>query len=676
MSLNYNLNNVKLDFSDNSNIIELCFESKTLMPRFCFHEQLSSSGNCRMCIIEVDKNFKPLTSCSAPVIHLIILYTQTPFIFKAREGVLEMSLAFHPLDCPVCDQGGECDLQDEVLYFASDRGRFFFIKRSVHDENWGVFIKSVMVRCIHCTRCVRFLREVTGVFTVGVLARGSDSIISLFQKGETPVQQKIIADTEFFGNVIDLCPVGALTTKTFSFIARPWELRSIITTDIFETIGNLIRVDFKGYEITRVMAFKNETNLFDWVSDRVRFGYDSFRFQRVLYPLAQSQHGLLPCKWSTLLLKMAESIHETNPREIQFIYDLDNLNFERLIELNSIAQMYGIHLLSNDLSIEAFVQQQYQECCGFNLDVLIKTELLFFCGLNLRYEVPLFTLMIRDIYKRSNTNFNINVSNSILPFTMPFEVIGITFKDFYKINSGQYGPSRTYIKAKKWFIAYGASLIGRSDFKGFKGLLFQLRLTLAFFGVFLMFREMLMKSELVTLSMFGFPTLSKTLISLTSKVLWLYNVTQTQATTAQTFMFSTHMYESLHSANFIVPVDTVLESNMAVYNFFGQLKKTRLEVYNNTSITLIWRMFLQKIVYTGFNIYKFVSLLCQQPLAPINSHIKTLLRRFFFLINIDTPIKSFLGDFYQSRLLFGFSGVLNACSVQVRRHGNSRYYFC
>lgn len=674
MSLQYSLNTVKLDFLDNSNIIELCFDSSTSMPRFCFHEQLSCAGNCRMCIIEVDKNFKPLTSCSAPVIHLIILYTQTPFIFKAREGVLELSLAFHPLDCPVCDQGGECDLQDEVLYFASDRGRFFFIKRSVHDENWGVFIKSVMVRCIHCTRCVRFLREVTGVFTVGILARGSDSVISLFQKGEIPVQQKIIADTEFFGNVIDLCPVGALTTKTFSFIARPWELRSIITTDIFETIGNLIRVDFKGYEITRVMAFKNETNLFDWVSDRVRFGYDSFRFQRVLYPLMQSQQGLIPCKWSTLLMRMSESIHETNPREIQFIYDLDNLNFERLVELNSIAQMYGIHLLSNDLIIEKFLQQQYQGCCCFDLEVLFKTELLFFCGLNLRYEVPLFSLMLKDMFKRSSKNFSFIFNNSILPLPIPFDIIGITFKDFHKINSGKYIPGRSYVKAKKWFIAYGASLVGRLDFNDFVFLLFNLRLTLTFFGIFLMFREMLMKSELVTLSMFGFSTMSKPLLFSSSKVLWLYNLTHCNPTNAQTFMFSTHMYDSLQSASFIVPVDTVLESNMAVYNFFGKLKKTSLEIYSNTSVTLIWQMFLHNIVYTDFNIYKFISLFVKQSLKPNKSNVFTLRHRCYFILNTDTPIKSFLGDFYQSRVLFGFSGVLNACSVQIRRHGNSRYF--
>lgn len=676
MSFQCSLNKVQLDFADSSNIIELCFEADTVIPRFCFHEQLSCSGNCRMCIIEVDKNFKPLASCSSPVINLIILYTQTPFIFKAREGVLEVSLAFHPLDCPVCDQGGECDLQDEVLYFASDRGRFFFVKRSVHDENWGIFIKSVMVRCIHCTRCVRFLREITGVFTVGVLARGSDSVISLFQQGEIPVQQKIIADTEFFGNVIDLCPVGALTTKTFAFIARPWEMRSIITTDIFEIVGNLIRVDFKGYEITRVMAFKNETNLFDWISDRVRFGYDSFRFQRVFYPLIQSQQGLIPCKWSTLLTEMLESINETNPREIQFIYELDNLNFERLLELNSIAQMYGIHLLSNDLIIEKCLQQQYQEGYGFSLEVLYKTELLFFCGLNIRYEVPLFGLVIKDLFKRSNKNLSFVGNNSFLPLKFPLDIIGITLKDFYKMYSGKSVSIRSYIKAKQWFIVYGTSLIGRLDFTSFTGLLFNLQLTLMFFDIVLIFREMLMKSELLTLSMFGFSTSYKSILTSSAKVLWLYNVTQKQSTQARTFMFSTHMYESLQSANYIIPVDTVLESNMFVYNFFGQLKKTSLEVYTSTSVTLIWQMFLQKIVYTGGNIYKIVSLFAKQFLLTFsNNNMFSLRQHDYFIFNIGTPIKSFLGDFYQSRFLFGFSSVLNACSVQVRRHGNSRHYF-
>jgi hypothetical protein len=675
LQLQYSIDTVKLNFSDNSNIIEVCFESTALMPRFCFHEQLSCAGNCRMCLIEVDKNFKPLTSCSAPVTHLVVLFTQTPFVFKAREGVIELTLSFHPLDCPVCDQGGECDLQDEVLYFASDRGRFFFIKRSVHDENWGVFIKSVMVRCIHCTRCVRFLREVAGVFTVGVLSRGSDSVISLFKKGEVQVQQKIIADTEFFGNVVDLCPVGALTTKTFAFVARPWELRSIITPDIFETIGNLIRVDFKGYEIARVMSFKNETNMFDWVSDRVRFGYDSFRFQRVLYPLTQSQYGLIPCKWSTLLMKMTDSIQNTNPREIQFIYDIETLNFERLIELNAIAQMYGLHLLSNDLIVETLLQQQYHECSGFNLEVLGKTELLFFCGLNLRYEMPLFTLVIRDLFKHSEKNFSLLLNNSILPAKLPFSLIGITLAEFHQLNVGKLSAIRLYIKSKKWILVFGLSLIGRLDFKNFMLLLLNLRSTLIFFGIDFMFHEMLMKSEIRTLSMFGFSSSSKKFF-FPAKVLWLYNVTKYKSTTAQTFMFSTHMYDTLQHANFIIPIDTVLESNMTIYNFFGNLQKTSLEVYTNTSILLIWRMFINNIVYKNYNIYKFISLFINSFFLFNNTNKVTLRLRYFSFLNFAAPIKSFLGDFYQSRAVFVFSGILNACSIQMRKNGNTMYYFC
>ena len=675
MDLKYNLNTTLKITWDNSNIIEMCLETSTVVPRFCFHEQLACAGNCRMCLIEIEKTYKPLTSCSAPVTNLLTLYTETPFVFKAREGVLEMVLTQHPLDCPVCDQGGECDLQEEVFYFGSDRGRFFFIKRGVHDENWSLFVKSVMVRCIHCTRCVRFLRDITGTFTLGVLARGNDSLISLFRNGEMQVQNKAIFETEFFGNVVDLCPVGALTTKMFSFVARPWELRSIVTVDIMETVGNLIRIDFKGSEITRVMSFKNETNIFDWVSDCVRFGYDSYRFQRIFYPLYRAPQGFVPFKWFDLLQRMEHSLVQTNPREIQFIYDMDNINCERIGDLNTLAQMYGIYCSSNDLILNSFLQHQYHYQKGFNLSGLLKTDLVLFCSVNVRYEVPLLNLVLRKLYLENNLTCITVGSGSLKKY--PFTLVGITFEAFRGIVNGKLINNRVFSKSQKWYILYGVNMFGRFDFNEIILLLFKMQSILTLFGFYLQFNELLMKSELSTLSMYGFPVPSKKTVLSPSKLFWLYNLKKYSHlnTNVQTFSFSTHMYEAVQHATYVVPVETVFEANMEFYNFLGKIKQTSLEIYKNTSITYIWRFFLHKILYTRFHFLKNLSLVFDDSFVK-NINFICSRRTVYLSYILSTPVKSFLGDFYQSRALFCFSGVLNACSQQIRMSCNTLCYFC
>lgn len=272
------INGIKIPITDwNITVFQLCERLHYSLPRFCYHEQLSIAGNCRMCLIEVETSVKPVIACSTSLAKNMSVRTDSTLVKKARENVLEFLLINHPLDCPICDQGGECDLQDQAMIFGGDRGRFVEIKRSVEDKDFGPYIKTIMTRCIHCTRCVRFFDEIAGVELLGTMGRGKNTEISTYVKTELA--------SEVSGNVIDLCPVGALTSKPYAFTARPWELTSIESIDVLDSLCSNIRIDIRGSEIMRILPKSNSSLNLDWISDNIRFGYDSIKVQRILYPL-------------------------------------------------------------------------------------------------------------------------------------------------------------------------------------------------------------------------------------------------------------------------------------------------------------------------------------------------------------------------------------------------------
>ena len=222
-----------------------CESAGVVIPRFCYHERLSIAGNCRMCLVEVEKSPKPVASCAYPVMPGMKIKTDTAMVKKAREGVMEFLLANHPLDCPICDQGGECDLQDQSMAFGSDRSRFREFKKTVEDKNIGPLVKTVMTRCIACTRCIRFTTELCGVSTLGATGRGVNVEIGTYVDS--------VLDTELSGNVIDLCPVGALTSKPYAFTTRPWELVRTDSIDVMDAVGSAIRIDTRGPEVMRIL---------------------------------------------------------------------------------------------------------------------------------------------------------------------------------------------------------------------------------------------------------------------------------------------------------------------------------------------------------------------------------------------------------------------------------------
>jgi NADH dehydrogenase (ubiquinone) Fe-S protein 1 len=271
--LKIKINNLEFLVKPHISVLEACKFLGIDIPRFCYHETLSVAGNCRMCLVEVEKSPKPVASCALPVSNNMQLYVDTPLVKKARENVLETLLLNHPLDCPICDQGGECDLQDQAKLFGGDYSRFFGGKRGVEDKECGPLIKTIMTRCIHCTRCVRFGSEIAGVDFLGTLNRGGSTEIGGY------IQD--IFNSEISANVIDLCPVGALTSKPYAFKARPWEIRSHESIDLTDSTGSNIYVNFKESEIIRILPKNNSEINKNLISNKARFSYDSVKIQRL-----------------------------------------------------------------------------------------------------------------------------------------------------------------------------------------------------------------------------------------------------------------------------------------------------------------------------------------------------------------------------------------------------------
>ncbi|MGE0627408.1 MAG: NADH-quinone oxidoreductase subunit NuoG [Hyphomicrobiaceae bacterium] len=296
---------------DGLTLIQACEQAGVEIPRFCYHERLSIAGNCRMCLIEVQGMPKPVASCAMGVNDLPPnrdgtpkqILTRSPMVKKAREGVMEFLLINHPLDCPICDQGGECDLQDQAMAYGVGGSRYVENKRAVEEKYLGPLIKTAMTRCIQCTRCVRFMTEVAGVEELGAIGRGEDMEITTY------LEQGMMS--EMSANVVDLCPVGALTHRPWAFNARPWELRKTESIDVMDALGSAIRVDARGREVMRILPRNNDDVNEEWISDKTRHVADGLRTQRLDQPYVRRKGRLEPASWDEALSVTAERLKRT-----------------------------------------------------------------------------------------------------------------------------------------------------------------------------------------------------------------------------------------------------------------------------------------------------------------------------------------------------------------------------
>lgn len=331
----------EIEVPDHYTLLQAAEEAGATVPRFCFHERLSIAGNCRMCLVEVKGGPpKPAASCAmgvrdlrpGPNGELPEIFTNTPMVKKAREGVMEFLLINHPLDCPICDQAGECDLQDQAMAFGTDGSRYRENKRAVENKYIGPLVKTIMTRCIHCTRCVRFTTEVAGISELGLTGRGEDAEITTYLERAMT--------SELQGNVIDLCPVGALTSKPYEFQARPWELNKTESIDVMDALGSNIRVDTRGREVMRIMPRLNEQVNEEWISDKTRFIWDGLRTQRLDRPYVRVNGRLQAASWSEAFAAVKAAVAKTSAAKIGAIAG-DLANVEELYALKSLMTKLG-----------------------------------------------------------------------------------------------------------------------------------------------------------------------------------------------------------------------------------------------------------------------------------------------------------------------------------------------
>ena len=441
----------------NSTVLEACESVGIEVPRFCFHERLSVAGNCRMCLVEIEKSPKPVASCAMPVVNEMRIFTNTPVVKKAREGVLEFLLLNHPLDCPVCDQGGECDLQDQAMVFGSDKSRAFDYKRGVENKNCGPLIKTIMTRCIHCTRCVRFATDIAGVEELGTSNRGCETEIGTYV-GK-------VFQSELSGNVIDLCPVGALTSKAYSFLSRPWELRTAETIDLSDAVGSNTKVDFKETEIVRVLPRLNENLNEEWISDKSRFNFDALKKQRLDKPYMKKEGILKACSWQHGLSFLEKLLLETKPCQISIVCS-PKLDSKTIEESKKLANSLGI--LSFGYPRQLKLNSDFSENF-LNNTTLAEIEQSDFCllvGANPRYEASMLNLKFRKRFRQGLFKAALVGIPHDLSYKTDF--VGISPGTLVKITEGRHQLCKGLKEAEKPIILYSASLAEREDFSGLR----------------------------------------------------------------------------------------------------------------------------------------------------------------------------------------------------------------
>jgi NADH-quinone oxidoreductase subunit G len=460
---NLKVDGKEISVPDHFTLLQAAEEAGAEIPRFCFHERLSIAGNCRMCLIEVKGGPpKPVASCAVGVRDLRPgpngeapeIFTNTPMVKKAREGVMEFLLINHPLDCPICDQGGECDLQDQAMAFGVDASRFQENKRAVEDKYIGPLVKTIMTRCIHCTRCVRFTTEVAGISELGLIGRGEDAEITTYLESAMT--------SELQGNVIDLCPVGALTSRPYAFQARPWELTKTESIDVMDAVGSAIRVDSRGREVMRILPRVNDAVNEEWISDKTRFIWDGLRSQRLDRPYVRRNSRLEPTSWSEAFEAIREAVAASSPDRIGAIAG----------DLATVEEMYALKLLMQSLGSQNIDCRQdgaaLDPALGrasyiFNptIEGIERADAILVIGANPRFEASVLNARIRKRWKQSS--LPIGLIGEMGDLRYDYQQLGAGAESLKSLADGSGSFFQTLQKATHPLIIVGQGALIRSD---------------------------------------------------------------------------------------------------------------------------------------------------------------------------------------------------------------------
>ena len=416
--INIKINNKEIQVDKNLTVMQACEIAGEEIPRFCYHDKLSIAGNCRMCLVEIEKAPKLVSSCTMPLMDGMSIITNSEKVKAGRKGVMEFLLINHPLDCPICDQGGECDLQDQAMYYGFDKSRYQENKRAVDNKNMGPLVNTIMTRCIHCTRCVRFATEVAGVPELGMLGRGENAEITTY------LERSITS--ELSGNVIDLCPVGALTSKPYQFKARPWELKRTDSIDIFDAVGSNIRIDSRAQEILRVTPRANDLINEEWITDKVRFNYDGYYQQRIDQPYIRKNGTLEPVTWSDAIKSLKQKLKQSKPLSLIG----DQVDIETGYAIKKFMKNFGDNNVECRTDNQAIIQNNI-ESIRFNtpLTEIENADLIIIGGTNPRIEAPIINHKIFKAYNNFAEIFNIGEN---LDLNYPTHHLG---EDLSNLNS-------------------------------------------------------------------------------------------------------------------------------------------------------------------------------------------------------------------------------------------------
>ena len=442
---------VDVEVAPGTTILQACEEAGAEIPRFCYHERLSVAGNCRMCLVEVENAPKPVASCAMPVAPDMVVSTQSDLVKTAREGVMEFLLINHPLDCPICDQGGECDLQDQALGFGGDASRFDDNKRAVENKNMGPLVKTIMTRCIHCTRCVRFSQEVAGVPEIGAIGRGEDTEITTYLEASL--------DSELSGNVIDLCPVGALTSRPYAFTARPWELTKTETIDVMDALGSNIRVDTRGREVMRVMPRNHDDVNEEWLSDKSRFIWDGLNTQRLDRPYIRKDGKLTPASWDEAFAVIADKVKGNGAKTAAIAGDL--VCAEGQFALKGL--MDGLESPHIDCRQDGAKLSGPRGNYIFNSTIagIEEADALLLIGSNPRTEAPVLNARIRKRYLMGD--FPVASIGAPVDLTYKAETLGAGPDTLAELLAGKQSFADVLSKAENPMIIVGQGALARAD---------------------------------------------------------------------------------------------------------------------------------------------------------------------------------------------------------------------
>jgi len=448
------VNGVEVEFEPGMNVLQVAELAGEEIPRFCYHERLSIAGNCRMCLVEVKPGPpKPQASCALPAAEGQEIFTNTPMVKKAREGVMEFLLINHPLDCPICDQGGECDLQDQAMGYGRDDSRYAENKRAVEEKYMGPLIKTVMTRCIQCTRCVRFVTEVAGAPEIGLISRGEDVEITTYLGSAVT--------SELSANVIDLCPVGALTSKPYAFNARPWELKKTESVDVMDALGSAIRVDARGPAVLRVLPRINDDVNEEWISDKTRYAVDGLSRQRLDRPYVRVGGKLQPATWAEALDAVAARLKAAQPERVGVIAgDLqDAESMKAALDLFS-----GLGVKNLDCRQDGLVLGNgARESWLFNSTIagIEEADAILLVGTNPRLEAPVLNARLRKRWLAGA--LKVGVIGEAADLTYGYEHLGVGPEALAALGKSKGDFAKAFKAASRPAVIVGMAALTRAD---------------------------------------------------------------------------------------------------------------------------------------------------------------------------------------------------------------------